>query len=118
MQKDLCEEMSDFQTKLYAYKHLGTCYKHLQHYKLAGNCFKKMLQLAWDTGSQEYELQAYEQLGMINYYTGDLVKAKYYSDRATRGWVESDQSQFKTLQKRDIISKRTRKNHEFGPPNL
>jgi len=39
---------------------------------------------------------------MIYYYKGRLDKAKYYSERATRGWVENDQSQVKMLQRREI----------------
>lgn len=54
-----------------------------------------MLSLAWEIGNIKAEILAYEELGMIHYYNGDLERAKYYSERASRGWIESDSSQLK-----------------------
>jgi hypothetical protein len=29
---------------------------------------------------------------MMHYYNGNMEKAKYYTERATRGWFERDES--------------------------
>ena len=84
--------MKDYITKTEAYRLLALCYKHLYQYKFSLNCLKKMLQLAWDTQNKKAEILCYEELGMIHYYDGNLEKAKYYTERATRGWFEKDES--------------------------
>ncbi|CDW85695.1 histidine acid phosphatase family protein [Stylonychia lemnae] len=116
--KDVCEDTRDYTMKILAYKMLGTCYKHLYQYKISTNCYKKMLSLAWDIGDRQAEILAFEQLGMIYYYKGQLDKAKYYSERATRGWVENDQSQVKQLQKRVLQNQRVRNAYNYGVPNI
>eukprot|EP00347_Sterkiella_histriomuscorum_P017799 403347948 len=116
--KDVCEDLKDYENKIVAYRMLGVCYKQLYQYKISANCYKKMLSLAWDIGNQQAEILAYEQLGMIYYYKGQLDRAKYYSERATRGWYENDSSQLKKIQKRDLQNQRQRKLFNYGTPNL
>lgn len=52
-----------------------------------------MLQLSWAEQDSKYEVQAYDDLAMANYYLGDLKKSKYYSTRALNGDIEVDQIQ-------------------------
>ncbi len=74
---------------MHSYKLMGKMYSMMKEYDKAILCFKKQLQLAWLIGSFEGEMEAYDQLGIMYYYVGDLEKSKYYNDRMCRGKVEA-----------------------------
>ena len=43
------------------------------------------------------EIRSYEQLGIQNYYLGNLEKAKYYNDRSMRGKCEKKDSKIRKV---------------------
>ena len=43
--------------------------------------YKKELQLSWYTNNTDAELKTYDNLGIINYYLGNIDKASFYHDR-------------------------------------
>ena len=49
-----------------------------------------MLQLSWTQENKEAELKAYELIGISYFYSGDMKKAKVYTDRNLRGKCESE----------------------------
>jgi hypothetical protein len=51
-----------------------------------------MLELAWEKNDHVNELEIYKKISLANYYLGDLKRADYYEERASRGMVENDLS--------------------------
>ena len=72
-----------------AYELLGRAYQELQDFENSTFAFKLMLQYAWITGANEFEIKAYEYLAKQNFYLQYVAKAKNYSDRALRGILEN-----------------------------
>lgn len=76
---------------------MGECYNTLKDFKMALKCHKKQLEISWQCNDVKEELRSYEQIGKQYFYLGDMKKAKYYSERATRGLVETDDSNIKLI---------------------
>ncbi len=55
---------------MFAYKQLGIIFQKVQEYDKAIICFKTLLQYAWKENNIEYEMQAYDSLGLQYYYMG------------------------------------------------
>ena len=96
-----CKLVSDINRsqidKCRAYKNLGRCSQERYNYKRALNYFIKMLQLAWYCNNKEYELNAYDHIGLQYYYLGQIEKANYYHFRSMNGAVETENSSLRLL---------------------
>ena len=79
-----------FEETMYAYESLGNVYKFLFQYNKAILCYKKLIELAWILGNREFELRAYDNIGIQYFYLCNKTKAKYYHDRFIYGWYEKD----------------------------
>ena len=51
---------------------------------------KKLIELAWILGNREFELRAYDHIGLQYFYLCNKQKAKYYHDRFIYGLYEKD----------------------------
>lgn len=51
-----------------------------------------MLNLAWFTGNANYELYAYEMLGILFFYLEDIEKAKFFHNKMISGKLEKKDS--------------------------
>ena len=74
-----------FEETMYAYESLGNVYKFLFQYNKAILCYKKLIELAWILGNKEFELRAYDNIGIQYFYLCNKHKAKYYHDRFIYG---------------------------------
>ena len=111
VQKNLNEETRNYQHKMLAYKQLGSCYKLIKKYHLALINYKKLLQLAWAENSTEWELRAYDYIGLAYYYLGELEKSKYYHQRMWEGICEDPDSTVRKLSLKALDAKRLRRNN-------
>ena len=57
-----------FEETMYAYESLGNVYKFLFQYNKAILCYKKLIELAWILGNKEFELRAYDNIGIQYFY--------------------------------------------------
>ena len=94
-----------------AYKQLGCCYKLVKQYHLALINFKKLLQLAWAENSTEWELKAYDFIGLAYYYMGELEKSKYYHKRMWEGICEDKNSTVRVISLKSLYSRRQKRNN-------
>lgn len=108
--KNLSEQTQNYESKMYAYKQLGSCYKLVKQYHLALVNFKKLLQLAWSENNTEWELKAYDFIGLAYYYLGELEKSKYYHKRMWEGICEDKNSTVRELSLKALMEKRQRRN--------
>eukprot|EP00826_Nyctotherus_ovalis_P049135 TRINITY_DN5885_c0_g1_i5.p1 TRINITY_DN5885_c0_g1~~TRINITY_DN5885_c0_g1_i5.p1 ORF type:complete len:285 (-),score=81.09 TRINITY_DN5885_c0_g1_i5:373-1227(-) len=76
--------------KLRCYKKLGDCHKELRSYEKALLNYKKELQLAWHLKIPCAELEAYDNIGLVYYYLGDIDKAIYYHNRMMNKQLEEE----------------------------
>ena len=83
--------------ELRIYEEMGMTYQRLGQHENAIKSFKKQLELAWLRGDTFWEMAAYDNLGMQNYYIGEVGAARYYHDRMVRGKSESEQSIIRKL---------------------
>lgn len=67
--------------KIDCYISLSNCCKKMRLYEQSVRFLKKALQYAWHFKQDSKELLIYDELGLINFLTGDLIKAKYYHER-------------------------------------
>ena len=79
-----------FEETMYAYESLGNVYKFLYQYNKAILCYKKLIELAWILGNKEFELRAYDNIGIQYFYLCNKPKAQYYHDRFIYGLYEKD----------------------------
>ena len=93
-----------------AYKQLGSCYKLIRKYQLALINYKKLLQWAWAENSTEWELRAYDCIGMGYFYLGEIEKSKYYHQRMWEGICEDPESAVRKMSMMALEAKRTRRN--------
>ena len=68
-----------------------------------------MLQLAWQEKDTDMEVQAYDNLSIDYYYSGEIAKANYYNDRIMRGKTENDKSIVKKVSCNLLASRREQK---------
>ena len=73
--------------------------------------FKKQLQLAWEQNDQKYEIDAYENLSIDNYYLDKMSQSSFYNKRAWTGTVEQDNS---LLKKMFVTLLRMKRDLRFG----
>ena len=68
-----------------AYLNIGICLELNTDYKQAIFAFKRLLQVAWNANDHDREMKAYEMIGKIHFYLGNIKKASYYHDRSIQG---------------------------------
>lgn len=110
VQRDLNEQTQNYQCKLLAYQQIGCCYRLIKQYQKALVNYKKLLQLAWAENSIEWELKAYDFIGLTYYYFGELEKSKYYHRRMWEGIFEDKKSVVREISMRALNAKRQKRN--------
>ena len=63
--RDYCKFMNRPHSKLTAYRYLSFLYQSLNNQNKALIFLKKMLKLAWVLGRDDYELLAYDMIGIV-----------------------------------------------------
>lgn len=71
--------------------------KRLHQIPLSLLILKKALQWVWAEGFQEKELEIYEEMGILNYYLGNMAKALFYHEKALNCEVEDEESMSKKI---------------------
>ena len=89
-----------------SYELLGRAYQELQDFENSTFTFKLMLQYAWISHANEFEIKAYEYLAKQNFYLQYVAKAKNYSYRAFRGILENTNSCNRRIAQETFRSKR------------
>lgn len=77
-----CNIAKAWKKKLHCYKLLVETLLQIRDYDAALVFAKKMLRLAWTTNNQDYELTAYDKIGLVYYYKGKLQLADHFHDKA------------------------------------
>lgn len=90
--RDVCEETYNPKPLLDVFNKMAHLLKLMAMYDKAIIASKKLLQMAWFLGDQQFEIKAYEHLAYNYFYKQDVDKARYYSNRVFRGLIESDSS--------------------------
>lgn len=54
-----------------------------------------MLQVTWNYNKEKEEILAYDMIGRMHFYRGNLERAKYYSNRCKLGLTEVEHSKMK-----------------------
>lgn len=67
-----CNIGKHFTKKLFLYKIIIETYIQMREYTNAMIFSKKMLRLSWVINNEDYEIIAYDKIGLIYYYEGDL----------------------------------------------
>ena len=68
--------------KLAIYKLIIDVYIQMREYSRALTFAKKMLRLAWVENDSDFEIIAYDKIGLVYYYIGDLHSAEYSHEKA------------------------------------
>lgn len=108
--KNIAKTNRKFLHNLKAYKYLGKVFQQIGNFTMAEFYFIKLLQVSWITNKEKYEVQAYDLIGIQNYYMGDLDKAKFFHSKTIGGVIEPKDSEIRKLG----ISKMVNKMNEFG----
>lgn len=64
---------------------MGRCCQDLKNYDNALKYYVKVLQIAWITNNKKQEILAYDLVGVIYFYKGDIDTANYYHTKMTQG---------------------------------
>jgi len=115
--KWICNENKDYLSKCMIYQIAGRTHQLMDNHDLALKNYKKMLYLVWtckEKGSRIMELHAYEGLAVENFYKGDVLKAKFYMDKAMRGKTEGEESIVKKVIASTILSWRADKEKKLN----
>lgn len=64
---------------------------------LALKCHKKQLELSWISNDENQELRAYELIGKVYFYMGEIYKCKMYHDRSQFGVIEPKDSKIRQI---------------------
>lgn len=87
-----CEKYDLLRIKMSIYKRIGKLYLATQNFEKAKNNFYKMLHLALVIKSKNYEILAYDFIGLSYFYKNDIKKAIYFHTRMLKGQLEGDHS--------------------------
>lgn len=83
---------------------MGRCFAMLEKYEHAIISYKYMLQLAWTSKSMEAEMAAYEALGKMHLYLGNIEKVKFYDSKINFGQMEHENSQLYKVHVTNTVS--------------
>lgn len=83
----------------------------IKKYDVTLKFLRKALQYAWYLGLPEVELVIYDRMGVINYLSGDILKARYYHDRFMLKRLEANKSPCR-LSSAEILRKTFEMNDE------
>ena len=90
--RDLGYQNKSWSFLIQSFDLLGRSLKKAAQYKESIVAYKKLLQVAWSTGSPEYELKAYLGIGRQHFYEQNIKKCKMYVAKALCGEVEPEDS--------------------------
>ncbi|KAL4462685.1 hypothetical protein ABPG74_000515 [Tetrahymena malaccensis] len=116
-----CKRLSDLyrnQTyKMKCYRALSECFIMIRKEIIAEKFVKKYLQLSWCNKSDKNELQAYDMLGLISYYNGDIERAKFYHHRMANNILEDESSQLRKISILNQVTKQKRRDEKMKDEN-
>ncbi|KAL4505264.1 hypothetical protein ABPG72_016331 [Tetrahymena utriculariae] len=116
-----CKRLSDLyrnQTyKMKCYRALSECFIMIRKEAIAEKFVKKYLQLSWCNKSDKNELQAYDMLGLISYYNGDIERAKFYHHRMANNILEDENSQLRKISILNQVTKQKRRDEKMKDEN-
>ncbi|KRX01553.1 hypothetical protein PPERSA_01456 [Pseudocohnilembus persalinus] len=101
--KQLCDSSFLFKRKAHALKGLGDVNQKMQKFENALKLHKKALQYAWFTENEEIEITLYEDIGLDNFYMGNLKDATCFHQRYDTFTVEKKGSFLKQMSNNDIV---------------
>ena len=93
----LCEHFTNWTDKINALLLMSKSLKRLHQIPQSLLILKKALQWVWAEGYQEKELEIYEEMGILNYYLGNMGKALFYHEKALNCEVEEEDSMSKKI---------------------
>ena len=67
---------------------MGDCWIQLKNYRKAKNHYTKLLQMSWILNNYQYEIVAYDKIGLYFFAKEDLGSAMYYHKKMANGMVE------------------------------
>jgi hypothetical protein len=79
----------------------------LKEYSNAIKCFKRQLEIAWDSNNVSGEISAYDCISLQYFYLGDMDKAKFYHDRMLRGKCETKMSKIRKIYEDHAANRRS-----------
>lgn len=97
--KKLCEIYKNSEILLKTLKKIASIYKEIQDFQESKRYLFEYLKQTWISDNHEHELKAYDYLGMIYYYLGDLELAKKLHDRMTQGTTETSEFKKKLVER-------------------
>lgn len=95
--KSICTLYSADSQKLRCYRWIAQTCAERHEYDRALIFAKKQLTLSWKLDDANYEILAYDFMGLQHYYKGNLDLAKYFHRRMTRGVTEPKTSNFRRI---------------------
>lgn len=95
--RDVAEDIGEKEVEMKAYRLLGKTLQNQTEHERAIFVLKRLLQVAWFQNNLNYEMKAYEMIGLQYFYMRDLAKADYYFDRFMRGKFEVGASKTRDL---------------------
>lgn len=75
---------------------MGKCLLQAKEFDMAKNYFLKFLVMSWYLNNKYQEVIAYDYLGVIYYYQGNLKTSEILHNRMSIGKTEGDQSALKS----------------------
>ena len=90
--RDLGYEFLNWSFTIQSFDYLGRVLQKQAHYKDSIIAYKKMLQLAWVTDSQEYEVRAYFGLARQYFYEQNVQRSQFYTAKALCSELEPQNS--------------------------
>lgn len=75
---------------------LGHLFRFTKNHPKAADMFRLVLKYAWICNDNYMELKSYDNLSYEHFQMGNLGKSKYYSERFSRGLIESNLSKLKS----------------------
>ncbi|EAR98870.2 histidine acid phosphatase family protein (macronuclear) [Tetrahymena thermophila SB210] len=116
-----CKRLSDLYRnqnyKMKCYRALSECFIMIRKESIAEKFVKKYLQLSWCNKSDKNELQAYDMLGLISYYNGDIERAKFYHHRMANNILEDENSQLRKISILNQVTKQKRRDEKMKDEN-
>ena len=95
--RDLGYELLNWSYVIQAFDLLAKALQRSSQYEEAVIAYKKMLQLAWVTNSQEYEILAYQGLSKQLFYMQQIKRSEFYLKRALTCELEPKDSRQRTM---------------------
>lgn len=118
MQSILNENFEGSQIQLLSLFYLGLSHKQLNLFDKSLVYFQRLLKTSWFLNDKNFELLAYDQIGLVYYNLGEMKLAKYYHDKMMNGDYEKSDSLVKQAGVLEILRMHTeekgKKEKDYG----